>query len=332
VLISMGESATEPLVEAVVDRIVRAGAFPQVQFSSEVLRHSFLQHGTEEQIAWVPEMEIAGMDWADVYIALRGAAPLHIHADISARRLAVNQAAHGTVSAHRWQSTRWVLVRVPDEGMAHAAGVGYASLLDEFFAASLIDWSHEAPKWSKVTERLNRSSSIRLVGDGTDLSFETAGRTWVTSPGAINIPDGEIMTAPVENTAHGTITFENPAVFGGRLIHNLRLSWTNGRLTDIYSSDSQEYVEGVVSTDDGASQIGEFAIGINPSLHTVVNDILLDEKIAGTCHIALGRAYPVCGGVNQSAIHWDIVKDLRHSGTIYADGEAIFANGALLER
>lgn len=327
VMIAMGEIESLPLAHAVNDAVVRAGGFPQVQYLSEHFRHSILEHGSAEQLAWTPEIEAHGMEWADVYIALRGGRSLDVHSEIASDRLAVNQAAQGRVSSLRWKNTRWVLVRVPTEDMAADAGVPLPGLLDDFFKASLLDWEVEVPVWQGWADRLNAASEIRIVGDRTDLRFSVEGRTWIASPGQINIPDGEIMTAPVEGTVEGTIYFENPAVLGGRLVSDLTLTWEEGRLTRATSSDAQDFLETVLATDAGATQIGEFALGTNPWLKSFSNDILLDEKIFGTCHIALGRAYPECGGTIESAIHWDIVKDLRADGAVYADGRAILERG-----
>jgi aminopeptidase len=144
------------------------------------------------------------------------------------------------------------------------------------------------------------------------------------------MPDGEIATAPVESTVDGHIYFDLPGVLGGRLVHDIRLRWKQGELVEATSSTNQDFLHSVLETDAGASLIGEFAIGTNPEVKYFSKDILLDEKIGGTIHIALGRAYPEVGGTNQSAIHWDIVKDTRQQGEIYLDGELIFENGRVL--
>jgi aminopeptidase len=169
-----------------------------------------------------------------------------------------------------------------------------------------------------------------VVGKGTDLSFSIEGRTWDVADGHINMPDGEISTAPVESSVDGTIYFEFPGVLGGRLMHDIKLSWKEGRLVEAISTTHQDFLRSVLDTDAGASLIGEFAIGTNPEVVHFCKDILIDEKIGGTIHIALGRAYPEVGGTNQSAIHWDIVKDMRQEGEIYLDGALFFKNGKVL--
>jgi aminopeptidase len=144
------------------------------------------------------------------------------------------------------------------------------------------------------------------------------------------MPDGEIATAPVTETVNGTITFERPGVLAGRLIRDIRLTWKNGELTEAFSSTEKEFFQSIIGRDKGASLPGEFAFGTNFMLDRFCNDILIDEKIGGTIHIALGRAYPECGGTNQSPIHWDIVKDIRNEGSVFLDGDPIVQNGKIL--
>jgi aminopeptidase len=328
VMIAMGELCSFPLARGVVEAVVKAGGYPQLQFLSEQLRHAILEHGDADQLAWVPEIEVYGMQWADVYIALRGGYDLSVHDDVPADRLAVNQAAQGRVSSLRWQQTRWSLVRVPDENVAAQAGCPLEDLLEMFFRACLLDWDEQVRTWQGWVEQLAGSRQVQIVGHETDLAFSVKGRAWIASPGATNMPDGEIMTAPVTETIDGTILFEHPAVLGGRLVHDLRLTWERGTLAAVSSSTEQDFVRTILATDPGATLIGEFGLGTNPYVDRFSNDILLDEKIGGTCHIALGRAYPECGGTNISAIHWDIVKDIRKQGAVIVDGRPVLREGA----
>ena len=330
VMIAMSELETYPLAQEVYAAVVRAGGLPQVQFLSESLRHALLRYGNPDQLAWEPAIEAYGMEWADVYFGLRGAYDPHIHDDIAAEALARNQATQGRISTLRWQKTRWCLVRVPNDALAQQAGMTRADVEAMFFAASLLDWPAVAAEWHRVAEVLGRGRTIRIVGAETDLQFEVAGRRWVTLDGRINMPDGEIMTAPIVPTIQGQILFEQPAVFGGRVIEQIRLRWRDGQLIEAHAATNEEYLQAIVQTDAGAGTIGEFAFGVNPHLTHFTHDILLDEKIGGTIHLALGRAYPECGGTNVSAIHWDIVKDLRGGGTVYLDGVPVQCDGVLL--
>ncbi|MYE28085.1 MAG: aminopeptidase [Chloroflexi bacterium] len=327
VMIAMVEADTFPLAHAVYEACVKAGAYPQVQFLSEELRHSLLRFGDAEQVSWRPEIEAYGMEWADVYIALRGASDASLMRDIDAPTLAANQAAQGAISAMRWRETRWCLVRAPNAAMARSSGIELAALEDMFFAACLLDYESASAGWRETAKKLCGSRTVRIVaGADTDLSFSVAGRKWLVFDGKINLPDGEIYTAPVNASLKGRIHFELPGVFGGARIEDIRLEWKDGALIHASASSNEDYLRRILKTDAGASRLGEFGIGMNPHINRISGDILYDEKIDGTIHLALGRAYPACGGVNQSSIHWDLVKDLRAGGGIvYVDGFPILS-------
>ncbi len=330
VMIAFVELETYPLMRAVYRACIQAGAFPQVQFLSEELNRLVLQYGTPEQIGWVPEIEAYGMEWADVYFGLRGAHNLDVFWDVPAKKLSLLRRAMGQISALRWEKTRWCLVRVPNAALACQAGVDEETITDMFFEACFLDWPAVSQEWRRWVEALNRGRQVRVVGRGTDLSFSVEGRTWEVADGHMNMPDGEIATAPVESTVHGYIHFDFPGVLGGRLMYDITLCWEQGRLVEARAATNQDFLYAVLHTDAGASRVGEFAIGTNPAITHFCKDILLDEKMGGTIHIALGRAYPQVGGTNRSAVHWDIVKDMRKEGEIYLDGQLIFKDGKVL--
>lgn len=331
VMIAMIEAETFPLAHALYEACVKAGAFPQVQFLSEKLRHSLLKYGDAEQARWLPEIEAHGMEWADVYIGLRGASDARLMSDIPSSVLAANQAAQGAISKMRWEKTRWCLVRVPNEAMARSSGIDLGELEDMFFAACLLDYEAASAKWREMAEKLRGSRTVRIVaGEETDLEFSVAGRKWLVFDGRINLPDGEIYSAPVNDTLNGRIHFELPGVFGGKLIPDIRLQWRDGALINASASSDEDYLRRILQTDAGSSRLGEFAFGANPHMNRFCRDSLYDEKIGGTIHLALGRAYPESGGENQSRIHWDLVKDLRTKGAVYVDGAPVFQAGKLL--
>lgn len=330
VMIAMGEVESLPLVQAVYRAAVQAGTYPQVQFLSESLRHILLESGNADQAAWLPEMEAHGMQWADVYFGLRGAYDLNLHDDIPPERLAANQAAQGKISSLRWQNTRWCLVRVPNAAFARQAGMDENTVLEMFFNACLLDWEAATREWQGWADALNRGQQVRVTGKGTDLQFSIEGRTWQVGDGRCNMPDGEINTAPLEGSVDGQISFEFPAVLSGWLVENIRLRWEKGKLVEASASTHQDFLRSILQTDPGASRIGEFGLGTNPHINHFCKDILIDEKIFGTLHIALGRAYPASGGTNQSAIHWDIIKDTRQSGAVFVDGRPILRDGHFL--
>lgn len=326
VMIAMHETHTEDLVTAVCQKVIECGAYPQVQFLSEKIRRRVMQ-GTNEQASHVPDMEMWAMEWADVYFGIRGGFNLHETFDISKEKLSLNQEANGKVSKARWQNTRWCLIKVPNSDMATEGSISYEILLDNFFDSCFINWQEKG--LDKLCEKMT-GSHIRVVSKDTDISFSIEGRKWLSFDGRMNMPDGEIATAPVTDTIDGYISFKNPGVLGGNLFENMRLEWKKGVLVSASCSNNEELLTKIISTDKGSSLIGEFAFGLNEGLKHFCNDILLDEKILGTVHFALGRAYPECGGINDSSIHWDIVLDTREDSAVYLDGKKIFENGKFL--
>lgn len=222
-LVTMMEPETFPLTLAVYEQAVQAGAFPQVQFSSAYLERALLTHGSDELIARVPDLERAGMEWADSYIGLRGARNPHEFAGIPTERLAAHQRALGAISALRNERTRWVLVRVPNESFAQAAGMSLDAAMKFFFDATLRDWGEDSRRYRRIRDLFQAASRVRIVGRDTDLTFSTAGRTYVVGDGHINMPDGEVYTAPIDDSAEGVITFEYPGSYAGQSIGGIRL-------------------------------------------------------------------------------------------------------------
>ena len=330
VIIAMTEVESFPLVYAIHEAVVKAGAYPQVQFLSEELNHLTMKFGNTKQISWAPEIEAYGMEWADVYFGLRSAHSLNVHWDIPAQKLALFREGMGKISKLRWEKTRWCLLRLPNSSLAENAGVDEETITEMFFESCLLDWQKISQEWQRWAEHLRKGKFIRILGNETDLSFSVENRGWEVADGRINMPDGEIATAPICDTVDGKIYFEFPGVLAGRLVNDLRLTWEKGKLVSASSTSNQDFLQSILSTDAGASRVGEFAFGTNPFVTHFCKDILIDEKIGGTVHIALGRSYPSCGGDNQSAIHWDIIKDTRRDSRIYLDDRIIFENGKIL--
>ncbi|HLL50824.1 MAG TPA: aminopeptidase [Thermomicrobiales bacterium] len=329
-LITMMEPETFPLSLAVYEHAVRVGAFPQVQFASAYMERVLLKYGNEELIARVPDLERAGMEWADTYIGLRGARNPYELTDIPSDRVALHKQAMGAISTSRNEQTRWVLVRVPNEAFAQAAGMSLEAMMGFFFNATLRDWVEESRRYRRLHDLFQAAERVRIVGCGTDLTFSTAGRTYVVGDGHINIPDGELYTAPVDDSAQGVISFEFPGSYAGQQITGIRLEFQDGEVVTATAKTGESFLQQVLAMDDGARRIGEFGVGVNFGIDRFVGDILFDEKIGGTIHLGLGRAYGECGGRNQSTLHWDIVKDLRGEGAIELDGRRVFENGRFL--
>jgi aminopeptidase len=279
---------------------------------------------------WVCEMQAQGMEWADVYIGLRGARNPHEFIDIDAQKIASHKRSMGKISAMRNDMTRWVLIRVPNESFAQQASTSLDEMMDFFFNATLRDWENEAIRLREFREKFQATEKVRITGRETDITFSTEGRLYEVADGRMNMPDGEIFTAPVDDSAEGSIFFEFPGVYMGKLVEGICLEFQKGEVVKASADKNEDLLKQLLAVDDGARRLGEFGIGLNYGIDRLVNDILYDEKIGGTIHLALGRAYKENNGINQSAIHWDIVKDLRKEGAIYLDGIKVMEKGEYL--
>jgi aminopeptidase len=330
VQITMMETETFPLARAVYAEVVKAGALPNIEFQSAYLERDLMLYGTDEQLEWVPELQSFGMEWADVYIGLRGARNPHEFANIPSQKIVAHRRAMGKVSAMRNQVKHWVLVRVPNESFAQQAETSLDEMMGFFFKATLIDWEAETARYNEVQKVYQNSQMVRIVGKNTDIKFSTQGRKYIVADGHFNMPDGEIFTSPVENSAEGEIYFEFPGVYAGQFAKGIHLEFSAGQIIKATSDSNEALLNQLIKMDEGAKYIGEFGIGLNYGIDRFCYDILYDEKIGGTIHLALGRGFEICNGVNHSALHWDLIKDLRQEGQIYLDDKLIFENGKYL--
>jgi aminopeptidase len=219
-------------------------------------------------------------------------------------------------------------VRVPSDALAQQAGVGPDEMMGLFFDATLRDWEAESRRYNEVRALFDGVSTIRIEGPGTDLRLDTRGRRFLVEDGHINMPGGELYSSPLETSAEGTISFDLPGAFAGQSVPGIVLRFDGGKVVSASASANQALLTSLLAMDPGASLVGEIGLGLNAGLDRFCGDPLLDEKILGTVHIALGRSYPACGGLNHSALHWDLVKDLRREGRLWADGRIVLERGA----
>jgi aminopeptidase len=258
---------------------------------------------------------LAGVDPARMARAARARAPLR---EASLRR--------------RWCGTLW-----PTPAGAQRAGMGTAQFAGFVRRATFLDRDDPAAAWAELSamqarlvERLSAASELRIEAEGTDLRLSVAGRTWVNSDGRRNMPSGEVFTGPVEDSAEGRIRLTIPSSPRGVEVAGIELELREGRVVDARAERGHEYLLATLDTDPGARRLGELGIGTNTGIDRPVGAILFDEKIGGTVHLALGRSYPETGGVNESAVHWDLICDLRAGGRLSADGEVVQQDGAFL--
>jgi aminopeptidase len=230
---------------------------------------------------------------------------------------------------HRWALTVW-----PTEAMAQEAGLPLEAFSELVERALFLDREDPVAAWGglrrfqgELIERVGSVREIRIEADRTDLTLSVKGRTWVNSDGKRNMPSGEVFTGPVETSATGHIHFDIPSSPSGVHVSGVDLAFQDGVVVGAHADQGDEHLQRALATDEGARRLGELGIGTNFGITRPVGAILFDEKIGGTVHLALGRSYPETGGKNESALHWDLICDLRPGGRLSADGETIMENG-----
>ena len=325
-----------PLVEELARAIARRGAYflPRIQWGPERLRvdYDWALEAPLELLRELPPIERHAVDTEDARLTIRAPEDVHAGAELPAERRALLQKALEPASRRaRSLDVRWALVQYPTEAAAAQAGMTLAEYEDFVYGACLLDWDAERDRMERIRERFDAASSVRIVGNGTDLTVSVAGRGGVVSAGLRNLPDGEVFYSPVEDSADGVVTFsEFPAVYLGTDVRDARLVFRAGRVVEATAAEREDFLRQVIETDAGAGRLGELGLGCNQRITRFTHNVLFDEKIAGTIHLALGASYTYAGGRNESAIHWDMVKDLRPRGEIYADGELVQRAGTWL--
>lgn len=322
------DGAATDAVAALVAECWRRGAVPQVVATDERFDAAALAWAEVDVLSQAPPLEVLAMKWCDVHVSFRAMTSPEVDADPA--RIAALRRGRGLVSTLRWEQTRWALVRIPTPAWADATGADADVLLQEWARSFEADWADVKRRQDALCARLDATQRIVIEDRHGRLELPVGGRTWVPFAGEANWPDGEIATAPIDDGVFGDIFFPGVFWFAGVRVRDLALTFDRGLVVEERAAEGIEFVRQLLDTDDGARRVGELGIGMNAALQTMTGDLLIDEKILGTVHIALGRAYPECGGVNASALHWDIVKDLRspeEPGSLSADGEWLITDG-----
>jgi aminopeptidase len=229
---------------------------------------------------------------------------------------------------------RWVIALYPTASMAQDAEMSLCDYEDFVYKACMLDLADPVGYWKKVAAEQERivkwlegKKSVHIIGKETDLQLSIAGRRFISCAGDRNMPDGEVFTGPVENSAEGCVYFSYPAIETGHEVAGIRLAFKEGKVVQASAEKNEDFLLKTLDTDAGACFLGEFAIGTNEGIQQFTREILFDEKIGGSFHVALGAGYPETGSVNESAIHWDMVCDLRHGGEIWVDGTLMHCDG-----
>ncbi len=331
-----------PVLRELHRKVLEAGAQPLPRITLEGMTESVLEYGNDEQLAWVNPAREDDIETVDVRIALEAPGNTRRLSNVDPAR----HARHGR-SAERLRNRyleraaagelRWVLSAYPTEAAAQEASMSLAEYEDFVFGAGFLDDPDPVSRWQEFGKRIDRLAGflttkreLRIVTEGTDLRLVTEGRTWVPSSGRENFPDGEVFTGPVETSVEGEIRFTYPGVFNAREVDDVRLRFEAGEVVEATAARGQDFLREMIAMDEGARRVGEFAFGLNEAVPIFTRNTLFDEKMGGTMHLALGTAYPETGGLNRSALHWDLVCDLRSGSEVFADGELVYRDGRFL--
>ena len=307
------------------------GAHPFLWVRLEGQEYVFYKHASEEQLKYFPEPIYHWMKNTDVYMAIRAPENLRELTNIDPAKISMHMKTLEPINMWRVEKTRWVVFYYPTHGMAQEAGMSMSEFEDFVYSACLdVDWPSFGKWMEKLKVLLDKTDVVRIEAKDTELEFSVKGRNAVVACGKRNMPDGEVFTSVVEDSVNGHIYFDVPAMYRGRLVQGVFLRFRDGQVVEHRAEVGQELLTQILNTDEGARRIGEFGIGLNYRITRPTKMILFDEKIGGTIHLAVGRGYPETLSKNKSAIHWDLIKDLRPDGRIYFDGELVMEKGRWL--
>jgi aminopeptidase len=327
-----GTPLARPLIEAVIEHIARIGAYPLLQLTFEQIGGPFAREAPIEVLREPAPLQRLIWENVDAFISIWAPENAREGADLTEERQAALQQMT-TVMRERTMSLAapWVIAEWPVQSTAQDGGMTLAQYEEFIYDAVLRDWDAEAARMRKIADVFDAADEVRIVGPGTDLTLSIAGRCGVVDDGHVNMPGGEVFYSPVEDSAHGVVEFsEFPAVYYGHEVDGVRFVFEAGRIVEASSRSEETFLLRTLDADDGARRLGELGIGCNPGIKRFMKNVAFDEKIDGTVHLAVGNSYSFNGGRNKSAIHWDIVKDLRTAGRIYADGRLVQENGSWL--
>jgi aminopeptidase len=319
-----------PLIEAVSEQIARLGAYPLLQMAWEPTSGPFAREAPIEVLRVPPKTMSFMWEHCDAFIMISAPENTREGAELSEeRRQALLDRTKTFRERQMSMRVPWVVCEYPVHATAQEAGMTLDEYTEFIFAAVLLDWDAEGAKMKRIANVFDAAEEIRIVGEETDLTLSLAGRSGAIDDGHINMPGGEVFYSPIEDSVEGTVTFsEFPAVYYGHEVEGARFVFEHGRIVNASARTGEAFLLRTLDTDEGARRLGELGIGCNPGIQRFTKNVGFDEKIDGTIHLAIGNSYSSTGGTNVSRIHWDIVKDLRRGGRLYADGVLVQQDGA----
>jgi aminopeptidase len=335
----------EPLIVATYREVLRAGAHPVVRLQMAELQRLLLAEGSDEQLAWINPGDRAEIEHANATLGISASPNTRALTDVDPARQAIHHRATRDFMRIRQQreaagQLRWCGTLFPTAAHAQDADMSLAEFEEFVYAACLLNEADPAAAWAELGRRqqfyvdwLRGKREVRILGPDTDLRLSIAGRTFRNSDGKRNFPSGEFFTSPVENSTEGHIRYTIPSIYGGRPVQDIHLRFEHGRVVEASAVQGEAFLRAMLELDSGARYLGEFAFGNNFGITRGIRNILFDEKIGGTVHLALGNSYPETGGQNVSALHWDMVCDLRApagGGEVYVDDTLFLKDGRFI--
>jgi len=331
VLIHYIGQSTDLLAKQLVKEVYNAGGIPYTKYTNVRVQREFLLQCTKEQLELQAKWDRLQMEDMDCYIGVRGSENVSELGDVPSEKMELYNKFYSTPVHHevRVPKTKWVVLRYPNNSMAQLANTSLDAFEDFYFNVCNLDYGKMSKAMDGLVELMNKTDKVRIVGKGTDLTFSIKDIPAVKCDGYMNIPDGEVYTAPVRNSINGTITYNTPAVYQGFTYENISFEFKDGKIINATANDTEQ-INKVLDTDEGARYIGEFAIGVNPYITVPMKDTLFDEKIMGSIHLTPGNCYDDAYNGNKSNIHWDLVyiqTPEYGGGEIYFDDVLIRKDG-----
>lgn len=333
----------EPLLKEVVKEVYKAGGNPALNIELNLGDANVLKLGEKQQLEWVNPMRKVAFETFDCYLNIR--APFAKGDDeqepVDNEKFKIFQEAQKELNNLYFERTgngsmRRCLCQYPTLAGAEDAEMSLEEYEKFVFQSCYLYDENPVEKWLEVrqnqaayVERLNRAKNVHYKGPNIDIQFSVEGRKWMNSDGRANMPSGEVFSAPVEDSVNGKVYFSYPGIYMGKDVEGVSLEVKNGEIISWEAEKGQDVLDKVFSI-PGAKFFGEVAVGTNFNIQRTTRNILFDEKIGGSIHMAVGQSYKQCGGKNESTIHWDMITDMKNGGEIFADGELIYKNGRFL--
>jgi len=328
-VIIAGSSESEEFFVALYKEVILRGAHPVLRFSPKDLSPFFFKYAKKHQIEKFPDFFDHIVKNSHKYIGINTTSNTKALSNSDSKKIAARQKVVHPISEYICNSRPKMIrstVAFPCQALAQEAEMSLTEYENFVYGACLQDWAKPGKKMNKVLAKFRNGKSVHLIGNGVDLKFQIKGKLAKSDLDGENIPMGEVFMAPVRESLNGWIKFDYPAIESGKEVTDIFLKFENGKVIEATASKNEEFLKEMLATDENASYVGEFGIGMNPKVTKFTKDLLFDEKMGGTIHLALGAAYKENGGGNDSAIHWDIVKDMRKA-KIVLDGKTVQENG-----